>query len=75
MFRNLPVLVWQEDKWFIAKTLGLEIASQGLTRKEALENLQEAVELYWEEEKEGAPPLSAVNILKFRNLELTRINV
>lgn len=46
----LPAIVWQEEKWFVAKTLGLEIASQGLTKKQALENLKEAVELYFEDE-------------------------
>ena len=44
------VLVWQEDKWYVARCLELEVASQGKTKKEALENLREAVDLYLEDE-------------------------
>lgn len=30
-------VVWQEDDWFVAKALEIELASQGKTEKEALE--------------------------------------
>lgn len=43
-------LIWQEDKWYVARCLELEVASQGKTKKEALDNLQEAVDLYLEDE-------------------------
>ncbi len=39
-------ILWKEDKWFIAKALEVEVASQGRTEKEALKNLQEALHLY-----------------------------
>ena len=42
---DLKAIVWKEGAWFVAKALGLEVASQGKTRKEAIENLQEAVDL------------------------------
>ena len=51
-------LVWQEGKWFVAKCLEVEVASQGRTRKEALDNLKEALDLYFEEEKVGKIPPS-----------------
>lgn len=44
-------LVWQEDNLFVAKTLEIELTSQGKTSKEALANLEEAIELYFEDEK------------------------
>ncbi len=44
------VLVWQEDKWYVARCLELAVASQGKTKKEALDNLREAVDLYLEDE-------------------------
>lgn len=47
---NYHVLIWQEDKWFVARCLELEVTSQGRTKKEALVNLREAVELYLEDE-------------------------
>lgn len=50
-------LVWREGKYFVAKCLEIEVASQGKTKKEALENLKEALDLYFEDEKlEKLPP-------------------
>ncbi len=48
--KAIPVLVWKEGKLYIAKTLSLELASQGKTKKEALSNLQEALDLLLEDE-------------------------
>ena len=47
--RALPAIVWKEGKWFIAQTVGLELASQGRNKKEALDNLQEALDLLLED--------------------------
>lgn len=47
---DLKAIVWKEGVWFVAKALGLEVASQGKTRKEAIKNLQEAVDLFLEDE-------------------------
>lgn len=30
---DLKALMWQEDDWFVAKAIGLEVASQGKTKK------------------------------------------
>lgn len=50
-------LIWQEDKLFVAKCLEVEVASQGKTKKEARDNLKEALQLYFEDEKvEKLPP-------------------
>ncbi|MDJ0898355.1 MAG: type II toxin-antitoxin system HicB family antitoxin [Xenococcus sp. MO_188.B8] len=40
--------VFQEDNWFVAQCLEVDIASQGKTKSEALSHLQEALELYFE---------------------------
>ena len=40
--------IWREDNWFIAQCLEVDIASQGESEEEALINLREAVELYFE---------------------------
>lgn len=45
---DLKAIVWKEENWFVARALGVEVASQGKTRKEALKNLQEAVDLLLE---------------------------
>lgn len=38
----------QEDEWFIAQCLEVDIASQGKSEDEAVDNLREALELYFE---------------------------
>jgi len=40
--------VGSEPPWFVARCLEVEVASQGQTLEEALANLQEALELYFE---------------------------
>jgi hypothetical protein len=44
--KTLPVLVWKEGSLFVAKIVGIELASQGKTKKEAVKNLEEALDLY-----------------------------
>ena len=38
----------REDDWFIAQCLEVDVASQGESEEEALVNLREALELYFE---------------------------
>ncbi len=47
------VIVTQEENWFVATDLATNIASQGKSIAESLDNLKEALELYYEE-KPGA---------------------
>lgn len=44
-------LVWKEGKYFVAQCLNVDISSFGKTKKEALKNLDEALELYFEDQK------------------------
>lgn len=52
---GLNALVWKEGDLFVAQCLEVEVASQGGTKKKALANLEEALELYFEDE--GLPQL------------------
>ncbi len=47
MKRDLNAVIWQEEKWFVAQCLEVDIASQGETEKKALENLREALALHF----------------------------
>ncbi len=38
----------QEDEWFVAQCLEVDVASQGKSEDEAIQNLTEALELYFE---------------------------
>ena len=46
MITSMTVVITQEGKWFVARSIELGVASQGKTPDEAKKNLQEAVELY-----------------------------
>ena len=48
--KKVHSVIWKEGKWYVAKTLEVEVASQGKTEKEALGNLKEALELYFEDQ-------------------------
>ncbi|WP_194822230.1 type II toxin-antitoxin system HicB family antitoxin [Micromonospora sp. S-DT3-3-22] len=49
MVRTFTAAVHQEDDWYVARCLELDVASQGESVDEALVNLREAVEAYPEE--------------------------
>ncbi len=40
--------ITQEDKWFITQCLEVDVSSQGKSEDEAINNLREALELYFE---------------------------
>jgi predicted RNase H-like HicB family nuclease len=48
MKRTFTASVWQEDDLFVAQCLEVDVASQGESEAEALANLREALELYFE---------------------------
>lgn len=47
----LKNVVWKEGKHYVAQCLNVDISSFGDTKKEALMNLNEALELYFEDIK------------------------
>ncbi|MFH0819666.1 MAG: type II toxin-antitoxin system HicB family antitoxin [bacterium] len=53
---NLKNVVWKERKHYVSWNLNTGVSSFGDTKKEALESLQEALELYFED-----IPLSKIN--------------
>ena len=56
MKRAFTASVSQEGKWYVAQALEVDVASQGKTEEEALANLREALELYFEEPVAGKAP-------------------
>lgn len=66
---NFNIVVWKEYDLFVALCLDLDIASQGYSREEALDNLKEALTLYFDEEPLGkwvAPILSHPELLQMQ---------
>ena len=48
--RTLTVAITRDEEWFVARCLEVEVTSQGESLDEALANLREALELYFEDE-------------------------
>jgi predicted RNase H-like HicB family nuclease len=48
MKRPFAATVWREGKWYVSQCLEVDVASQGETEQEALDNLKEALELHFE---------------------------
>lgn len=48
---NLKNIVWKEGKYYVAQCLNVDVSSFGKTKKEALVNLDEALDLYFEDTK------------------------
>ena len=45
MKETFTAVVWKEGGWYIAQCREFEVASQGKTKEEALDNLSEAIEV------------------------------
>ena len=46
---DLKSVVWKEDGYYISQCLEVDVSSFGKTKKEALANLQDALQLYFED--------------------------
>ena len=54
MKKELNAVVSQEGDWFVAQCLDVDVASQGETEEEALENLRDALKLHF------TPPVATI---------------
>lgn len=48
---NLKNVVWKEGKYYVTQCLNVDVSSFGKTKKEAMANLNEALDLYFDEQK------------------------
>ena len=63
---RLTAAITHEPPWYVARCLEVEVASQGETMEDALANLKEALELYFEDvpapESSEPPVIASVEI-------------
>ncbi len=48
-FSDFKNVVWKEGEHYVAQSLNIDVSSFGSTKTEALVNLREALELYFED--------------------------
>lgn len=61
---QLKNVVWKEGKYYVAQCLNVDVSSFGKTKKEALSNLDEALELYFEDYKKQPPMVGNAEIVR-----------
>lgn len=66
---RLTATITPEDGWYVARCVEVEVASQGRTIDDALANLREALELYFEDEP--VPEMHPVPIVAPIEIELS----
>jgi len=54
MKQTFTASVWKEGDWYVAQCLQIDVASQGETEEEALDNLSEALRLHF------TPPIATI---------------
>ncbi len=63
MKQRFSASVWQEDEWYVAQCVQVDVASQGATEEEALDNLRDALELHF------TPPVATL-LPRVRDIEV-----
>ncbi len=63
MKRQFTASITRENDWYVAQALEVDVASQGRTEDEAVDNLREALELFFE-------PPTPTKLPKIRKLEV-----
>ena len=63
MKRSFNASVTREGDWYVAQALEVDVASQGLSENDALDNLREALELHFQ------PPMAKA-LPKIRRVEV-----
>lgn len=65
---TLATVVWKEGKYYTAQCLNVDVASFGVDKADALANLREALELYFEDVS-----TSKVTKIERPSIELQRV--
>jgi predicted RNase H-like HicB family nuclease len=54
MKETFTAVVWKEGNWYVAQCREFEVASQGRSKEEAMQNLTEAIEVHF------SPPIATI---------------
>jgi len=70
MYFKGTIIIKKEEEWFVATCIEHNIASQGKTIEEAIENLKEAIALFYEDETEETMMLPYQEQVYITSLEM-----
>ena len=59
---DLKNVVWKEGKYYVSWNINTDISSFGKTKREAMKNLEEALELYFEDQPFRLPKVGSPSI-------------
>jgi len=62
-------VVWKEGHYYVAQCLNIDVSSFGKTKKQALKNLAEAIELYLEDQSRVRIPKIKMPSIEIRKLQ------
>lgn len=62
--KNFKFVVYREDEYYVSQCLNVDVSSFGETIDEAIRNLREAIELYFEEGDREIPLGTFSSILR-----------
>ena len=54
MKETFTAVIWKEGNWYVAQCREFEVASQGRSKEEAMQNLTEAIEVHL------SPPIATI---------------
>lgn len=60
--RQFTASVYKDRKWYVAQALDIDVASQGKSVEEALDNLREALTLHFEPPFRELPELHRIEV-------------
>jgi len=69
---GLKSVIWKEGRYYVAQCLNVDVSSFGKTKKEALRNIDEALELYFEDVKSSSR-IAKVERPEVVELSITRV--
>ena len=62
MTETFTAVVWKEGEWYVAQCREFEVASQGETKEEALDNLSEALSVHFSVPMGFAPKVRSMSV-------------
>lgn len=61
--KTIKYILYKEGKYYVVQCINIELSTFGETIDEAMSNLDEALALYFEDEKKVPEPVSIENVM------------